>query len=120
MSKQYRWCEASGPVPYPDDSHRMLDSYDVLVSGDGWADLAALGFVEEVTGKPGKKAAPKLPPAPEPLPEPAAEEKPAGAGANKTVGEMVAKAAETATPIDVAGEAEKVASRKKSKGKKKK
>ena len=100
MSKRYRWCEASGPVPYPDDSGRMLDNYDELVEGDGWAALAELGFVEEVDepvkkakakAKPKKKATsmpeptpfpdpPPLPetlpeatPAPEPEPEPASE-----------------------------------------------
>ena len=121
MSKQYRWCEASGPVPYPDDSHRMLDSYDELVSGDGWAALAELGFVEEVGDAPAKKAAKKAKPAPEPTPLPAAEsaaeEEPVAAASSKTVPEMVAEAAAKSDeePATVSGQAKKVLSRRKNK-----
>lgn len=120
MSKQYRWCENSGAVAYPDDSHRMLDSYDVLVSGPGWAELAELGFVEEVGDAPAAKAEKKPAPAanPEPLPvvdaEPEAEEKPA-AGSNKTVSEMAREAAADSDeePSTVMGKAKKVLSKRK-------
>ena len=117
MSKQYRWCENAGAVAYPDDSHRMLDSYDELVSGEGWAALAELGFVEEVGDAP-KKAA-KATPAPAPLPETelTAEEKPASAGANKTVNEMAREAAANSDeePATVQGKAKKVLSKRKAK-----
>jgi hypothetical protein len=92
----------------------MLDSYDVLVSGEGWAELAELGFVEEVGDAP-KKAAP----APIPLPEaePTTEEKPASAGANKTVSEMAREAAANSDeePATVQGKAKKVLSKRKAK-----
>ena len=127
MSKQYRWCEAAGPVPYPNDPTRMLDSYDGLVSGDGWAELAELGFVEEVksSAKP-KKAAPapaKKPTAEKPKPvakKPAAEKsKPAAAG-KKTVGELVKEAAAKSKgePATVAGQAKKAISKRKTEKKK--
>jgi hypothetical protein len=94
----------------------MLDSYDELVSGDGWAALAELGFVEEVSGS-APKAAIKAVPAPEPTPEP---EKDPAAGATKTVGEMVSEAAAKSDeePASVAGQAAKVLSKRKSKKKK--
>jgi hypothetical protein len=99
----------------------MLDSYDVLVSGEGWAELAELGFVEEVKDAPkAKKAAPPAPAAePAPLPEadPVTEEKPASAGANKTVTEMAREAAANSDeePATVQGKAKKVLSKRKSK-----
>jgi hypothetical protein len=101
----------------------MLDSYDVLVSGEGWAELAELGFVEEVADAPAKKAAKKPTPMPEaepaPLPEPEAEaeEKPAAAGANKTVSEMAREAAANSDeePATVSGKAKKVLSKRKAK-----
>ena len=120
MSKQYRWCEASGPVAHPDGSGKMLDSYDELVSGDGWAALAELGFVEEAgssTPKAAVKAVPAPEPAPEATPEPA---KDPAAGATKTVGEMMSEAAAKSDeePVSVAGQAKKAASKRKSKKKK--
>ncbi len=142
MGKQYRWCEAAGPVPYPNDPTRMLDGYDELVSGDGWAELAELGFVEEVksSAKPKKAASPPTPkPMPLPLPpkkpvvekpKPAAKKpivekpkpaakKPAAAG-KKTVGELVKEVAAKSKeePATVAGQAKKAASRRKEKKKK--
>ena len=157
MNKQYRWCERSGPVPYPSDASRMLDGYDELVSGEGWAELAELGFVEEVEPleepkkvaaklksvpapesepksakkpkKKPKKVAAKPEPvksepaaAPEPLPEaPPAPviEKPAAGGLKKTVGEMVSEALSKSKdePASVADQAQKVLSKRRTRGK---
>ncbi len=140
MSKQYRWCEAAGRVPFPNEPTRFLDSYDELVSGDGWAEIAELGFVEEVAAKPKKaaakpksKPAPKPVPVPPPLPEPVAEvpvapaapvvEVPAAKedSSNKTVGQMVREAAakSKSEPASVTGQARKVLSKRKTRAKSK-
>jgi hypothetical protein len=93
----------------------MLDSYDELVSGDGWAALAELGYVEEAGGS-APKAAVKAAPAPEAKPEPS---KDPAAGATKTVGEMMSQAAAKSDeePVSIAGQAKKAASKRKSKKK---
>ena len=44
--KSYSKVANCGPVPYPDQSGRMLT--DGVVSGDGWEALEALGFVVRV------------------------------------------------------------------------
>lgn len=64
---QYKKSPNSGPVTYPDGSDRVLSDDELVVEGEEWAALAALGFMVEVVEAPKKKKAePVAPPAVEP------------------------------------------------------
>jgi hypothetical protein len=46
VSKKYIKCKNSGPVPIPGTKNFLLDG--MIVEGDYWASLVAIGFVEEL------------------------------------------------------------------------
>lgn len=52
--KSYRKVENCGPVPYPDQSGKMLLDGEV-VSGDEWEQYVPLGYVVVVESKPKNK-----------------------------------------------------------------
>jgi len=51
MAKNYRKADNCGPVPYPNDSSKMLQEGEV-VSGEEWEPLAVLGYVVPVEDAP--------------------------------------------------------------------
>lgn len=53
IMKKYKKADNCGPVPYPDQSGRMLT--DQIVSGDEWEKYVPLGYVVEVKDAKVKK-----------------------------------------------------------------